>query len=59
MDSPGNMNHSTIIVGFWISDSNYEQALCMTREALDLICSPSIGEEQVVNFETPGNLKFG
>ena len=43
--------------------------LCMTRESLDLIFYPSVGEEQVVTFETVFfavrymwalvNLKFG
>ena len=41
----------------------------MTRESLDIICSPSVGEEQIVNFETvfyavryvwsPVNIKIG
>ena len=69
MDSLGNMNHTISIVRYWIFDSKYEQALCLTRESLDLICSPSGGEEQVLRFETvflsirymwaPGNLKIG
>ena len=69
MDSIRNVNHAIIIVGYWIFDSNYEQALCLTRESLDSICSTSVGEEQVVKFETvffavrymwaPGNLKIG
>ena len=69
MDSLGNMNHVIIIVGYCISESNYKQALFMTREPMDLMCSPSVGEEQVVKFETvffavrymrePGNLKIG
>ena len=52
MDSLGNMNHVISIVGYCISESNYKQALFMTREPMDLICSPSVGEEQVVKFET-------
>ena len=69
MYSPGNVNHVISVVGYLIFESNYEQALCLTRESLDLICSPSIGEEKVVNFETvffsvrymwePGNIKIG
>ena len=69
MDSLGNMNHVISIVGYCISESNYKQALFMTREPMDLMCSPSVGEEQVVKFETvffavrymrePGNLKIG
>ena len=44
MYSLGNVNRSISIVGYFIFYSNYEQALCMTRESLDLICSPSFGE---------------
>ena len=57
------------IVDYWIFDSNYKQALFMTRESLDLIVSPFFGEEKVVKFEaafytvrylwSPGNLKIG
>ena len=32
MDTPGNVNHAIIILGYWISDSNQEQALFLTRE---------------------------
>ena len=62
------MNNAISIVGYWISYSNCEQALFLTRELLDLICSPSVDEEQVVKFETvffansymwaPGNIKI-
>ena len=31
MDSPGNMNRDISIVGYWLSDSNYELELRMTR----------------------------
>ena len=46
------VNRAISIVGYWIFDSNYEQTLCLTRKSLDLICSTSVGEEQVLNFET-------
>ena len=69
MESLWNVNHAISIVGYWISDSKYEQALCLTRESLVLICSPSVGGEQVMNFEAvffavrymwvPVNLKIG
>ena len=69
MDTLGNVNHDISIVGCWIFESSYKQALCLTRESLDLICSSSVGEEQVVKFETvfyavryvwsPGNLNIG
>ena len=61
-----NVNHAISIVGYWIFDSNKEKALFMTSESLDLIWSPSVGEEQLLKFETvfyavrymwsPGNL---
>ena len=50
MESLGNVNHDISIVGYWIFESNYEKALCMSPESLDLICSPSICEEQVSKF---------
>ena len=69
MDTLGNMNHGISILDNRIFDSNYEKALNLTRESLDLICSPSVVEEQVVESETvfyyvrymwqSGNLKTG
>ena len=69
MDSLGNLNHAISTVGYWIFESNYEQAIFMTRELLDLICPPSVTEEQIVKFGTlffsvgymwePGNIKTG
>ena len=50
MDSLGNVNHDTSIVGNWIFDSKYKKSLCLKQESLDIICSPSIGEEQVATF---------
>ena len=52
MNSLGNMNHAISVVGYWIFDSNYEKALVLNRELLDMICAPSVGEEQVAEFET-------
>ena len=52
MDTLENFNHDISIVGNWIFDSNYEISLHLTWKSLDLICSPSVGEEQVVKFET-------
>ena len=51
MESLGNANHDISIVGYCIFDSNYEKALCRTQESLDIICSPSVGEEQVETFQ--------
>ena len=50
LESIGNVNHAISIVGYWIFDSNYKKALFLTQESLDLICSTSIGEKQVVTF---------
>ena len=44
MKSLGNVNHSIIIVGHWIFDSNYEKAICLTKESLARIYYPNIGE---------------
>ena len=46
MESLGNAYHDISIVEHWIFDSNYNKALFLTQEYLDLILSPSIGEEQ-------------
>ena len=40
----GNVNHAISILRSWIFDSNYEKSLCLTRESLDIILSPSVGE---------------
>ena len=51
MDSLGNMNHAISVVGSWIFESNYERALVFNKESLEMICAPSIGEEQAARFE--------
>ena len=51
METLGYTNHAIIIVGYYIFDSNYKKILCLKSESLDLICSPSVGKEQVVKFE--------
>ena len=48
----GNVNHAINVVGYWIFDSNYKRALVLKRESLDMICAPSVGEQQVAEFET-------
>ena len=48
----GNVNHAISVVRYWIFDSNYERALLINRESLDMICAPSVGEKQVAGFET-------
>ena len=52
IDSLGNVNHDTSIVGHWISDSNYKKELYLTQEYLDILYSPSVGEEQVATFHS-------
>ena len=51
MDPLGNVNHAISVVGSWIFDSNYERALVLNKESLDVICAPSIGEKQAARFE--------
>ena len=51
MDSLANVNHAISAVGSWIFDSNYEIALVLNKSSLDMICAPSIGEEQAARFE--------
>ena len=52
MDYLVNLNHSISVVGNWIFESNYEKALVINRKSFDIICAPSVGEEQVAKFET-------
>ena len=52
MDFLGNMNRAISVVGYWIFDTNYEKSLVLNRELLVMLCAPSVGEEQVVDFET-------
>ena len=51
MDSIGNVNHAISVVGNWIFDSSYERALVLNKASLDMICAPSVGEEQAAKFE--------
>ena len=51
MDSLGNVNHAISVVDSWIFDSNYERALVLNMASLDMICVPSVGEEQAAKFE--------
>ena len=52
IDSLVNMNYAISVVGNWIFDSNNEKALVLNRESVDMICAPSVGEEQDAIFET-------
>ena len=51
MDSLVNMNYASIVVGSCIFYSNHERALVLNRASLDMICAPSVGEEQAFIFE--------
>ena len=51
MNSLGNVNHAISVVGSWIFDSNYERSIVLNKASLDIICDPSVGEEQAANFE--------
>ena len=51
MDSLGNVNHAISVVGSWIYDSNYEIELVLNKESLEMICAPSIGEEQAARLK--------
>ena len=51
MDSLGNVNHAISVVGSWIFDSKYERPLVLNKASLDMICAPSVGEEQASKFE--------
>ena len=52
MDSLVNVNRAISVLGYLIFDSNYKKALFLNRSPLDMICAPSVGEEQAANFET-------
>ena len=51
IDSLVNVNHAISVVGSWIFDSKYDRALVVNRASLDMICAPSVGEEQNAIFE--------
>ena len=46
MDLLRNVNNAISVVGHWIFDSNYEKAHVLNWALLDMICAPSVGEEQ-------------
>ena len=51
LDSLVNVNHDISVVGSWIFDSNCERSLVLNKASLDMICAPSVGEEQAAIFE--------
>ena len=52
MNYLGNVNRAISVVGYWIFDSNYKKALVLNMASLDMICAPSVGEEQADKFKT-------
>ena len=52
IDSLGNVNSDISVVGNWIFGSNYEKALVLNMASFDIICAPSVGEEQAAKFES-------
>ena len=40
METLGGVNHTVIIVGHWIFESNYKKVLPLTPDSLNIICSP-------------------
>ena len=51
IDSIVNVNHAISVIVSWIFDSGYERALVLNKASLDMICAPSVGEEQNSLFE--------
>ena len=47
-----NVNYYISVVGYWIFELNYERALVLNREYLNVICAPSVGKEEMTTFET-------
>ena len=52
MDSLGNVNRAISVVVYWIFYSNYKKSLVLNMLSLEMICAPSVGEEQAYKFET-------
>ena len=51
MDSLGNANHYISVPGYWIFNSDYENALVLNRESLETICAPYIGEKKWLHMK--------
>ena len=45
------MDHAISVVVSWIFDSNYQRTLVLNKASLDMICAPSVDEEQAAKFE--------
>ena len=51
LDSEGNANCAISVVGYQVFESNYEKALVLNRDYLDMICAPYVGGKQVATFQ--------
>ena len=51
MDYLENVNRAISVVGYLVFDSNYKVVLVLNRKSFDIICAPSVGEEQLSKFE--------
>ena len=51
MNSLGNLNRDISVVGYCIFGSNYKKSFFLNRVSLDMICSPSVGDEKAAKFE--------
>ena len=58
MDSLGNVNHAISIVGNWIFESNYKITLVLNMASLDMICTPSVVEEQDAIFDFFSSVRY-
>ena len=52
MDSLVDVNRAISVVRYWIFDSNYNRALVLNIESLDMICAPSVVKEKFTVFQT-------
>ena len=52
MDLLGNVNRDISVVGNWIFESKYEKSLVLNMASLEMICDPSVDEEQATKFES-------
>ena len=51
MDSLVNVNHAISVLRYCIFYAKYKKALVLNMASLDMICAPSVGEEQYAKFE--------
>ena len=51
MDYLINMNHAVSVVGYWITDSNFENGLILNKAYLDLMFSCTNDKYAIAEFE--------